>query len=212
MHCLKRFTAEARSAQPQLDSLLLAIAAEFGRVDVAGCSAAIDLVASRIANEASGAHGIEDRAEAVARGFSRAGFCTADRISPGDALFPNVLARRRGHPLLLTAVCTEASRRAGIQARPVRACAGYVVGLWGGDRALLVDPTGTQEGPPGSASWMCPHEVAFLALGELSNLFALHGRLPAAIRASQLRAELPVRGEARRWIGIETAGLQARLN
>jgi hypothetical protein len=207
-----QFTAEAARAHPHLDSLLLAIAAEFGRVDIAGCAAALDLIANRIASEVSGADGIELRAEAVARGFARVGFRVADRVSPQDALLPDVLVRRRGHPLMLTAVCTEASRRAGIDARPARACAGYLVGLWEGDRALLVDPAGTHEGPPGSVSWMCAHEVAFLALGELSSLFALHGRLPAAIRASQLRADLPVRGEAREWIGVETAGLQARLN
>jgi hypothetical protein len=59
---------------------------------------------------------------------------------------------------------------------------------------------------------MCAHEVAFAALGELSRLLALHGRIESAIRASQLRADLPVRGEARQWVGFETQALRARFN
>jgi transglutaminase-like putative cysteine protease len=208
----KRFTAEAARAEPQLDSMLLAVAAEFERVDVPCCAAELDRVAERISQETAETADIELRAEGIARAVARAGYRAANQVSPEDALLPDVLARRRGHPLILTAACVAASRLAGIDARPVRACAGYLVGVSDRDRTLLVDPAGNHEGPPGSASWMCAHEVAFEALGELSHLFALHGRIEAAIRASKLRADLPVRGEARQWVGFQTQALRARLN
>jgi Transglutaminase-like superfamily len=212
MESSKRFTAEAARAEPKLDSILLAVAAEFERVDLAGSVAELERLAARISLETDETGDVELRAEGIARAVAQAGYRAVNRVSPEDALLPHVLVRRRGHPLILTAVCAAACRLAGIDARPVRACAGYLVGVSDRDRTLLVDPAGNHEGPPGSASWMCAHEVAFEALGELSHLFALHGRIEAAIRASKLRADLPVRGEARQWVGFQTQALRARLN
>ena len=59
---------------------------------------------------------------------------------------------------------------------------------------------------------MCAHEVAFAVLGELSRLFALHGRIPAAMRAARMRSALPVPARVQAQIEFETKALQAQLN
>jgi hypothetical protein len=59
MESRKRFTVEAARAEPQLDSLLLAVAAEFERVDVAGCIGALEELAKRISQETAGTERIE---------------------------------------------------------------------------------------------------------------------------------------------------------
>lgn len=56
------------------------------------------------------------------------------------------------------------------------------------------------------------HEVAFAALGELSRLLAMHGRLGHVIHAAELRTALPVAPDCKRRIEFETAALRAQLN
>jgi regulator of sirC expression with transglutaminase-like and TPR domain len=198
------------AAEP--DALLLAAAAEFVPVDARRTERKLDDLAATLLRTLPPGDDAEDQAEAllgVVRGYR---LRVAESVSPVNALLPDVIERRVGHPLLLAAICAEAGRRAGIDAAPVEAGNGHLVGVRAGERAVVIDPGGGRPQPPGEVRWLCSHEVTFASLGELSRLYAMHGRIPEAIRAARMRAELPVPARIQAQIDFEANALQAQLN
>ena len=192
--------------------MLLAAAAEFAPVDTLDVERRLDRLAAALLRTQVRGGDPEDHAEALLAVVRRHRLRSAESVTPNDALVHEVLRRRVGHPLVLAAICAAVGRRAGIDTAPVEADNGHLVGVRTGDRAVVIDPGGERPHPPGQVRWMCAHEVAFAALSELSRLYALHGRIPEAMRAARMRAVLPVPARIQAQIEFEAKALQAQLN
>lgn len=206
------FASQAQSPAVELDSLLLAVAHEHGPVDFIAAWAELDRLAAALRGHRARGDRLDEQAEALVDLFRREGFRAARAVSPEDALLDAVLRRREGHPLLIASICAAVAGRAGLRAAPIRSAEDALVGITDGERALAIDPTGRCDSAPGRAHWLCPHEVAFFVLDELSGLLALHGRVEEAIHAGRLRLELPVSVQVRERVEFEARALRARLN
>jgi regulator of sirC expression with transglutaminase-like and TPR domain len=139
---------------------------------------------------------------------------------PENSMLDRVLSRRRGLPILLAVVYVETARRAGIPLAGVGLPGHFVVGHFGADPPLLLDPfSGGQpaEGPGGEAGrqlvrpWS-NHETVLRMLNNLTATFSARADFPSAIRAAELRLALPVPVPARAALELELRSLRANLN
>ncbi len=101
----------ASTADPPLDELLLAMAAEFGPVDADSALHRLDHLAAGIDPLAIGARAELAALVDVLDGFVEMPF---DGRDPADLMLDIVLEQRRGASLLLDVVRHEVARRAGI--------------------------------------------------------------------------------------------------
>lgn len=203
-------TASMPEATPE--GLLVALAAEFGPVDARAVERELDRLASALLHAQVRGRTAEDHAEALLGVVRTRRLRSSESVTPDDVLLPEVLVRRVGHPLLLAAIAAAIGRRAGLDTTVVETDGGHLVCVGAGGRTVVADPAGQCVRPPRNARRLCAHEVAFAALGELSRLFALHGRIAPAIRAARLRAALPVPACVHAQIDFEAGALQAQLN
>lgn len=161
---------------------------------------------------------------AEARGIAillgdRHGFAgdTARYDDPRNSMLDRVLARRRGLPILLSAVYVEVARRAGVPIAGVGLPGHYVCGHFGAEPALLLDPFagGVPLAAPGSAPLVRPwtaHETAMRMLNNLVGSYERRGQVPLALRAAELRLLLPCDDPLRDVLERELAQIRARLN
>jgi regulator of sirC expression with transglutaminase-like and TPR domain len=212
------FAAVAARAAPGLDDLALALAAEFRAVDADGARARLDDLAAQVP-EGAAARPPAAQAAALAELLgAREGFAGARARydHPDHSMLDLVLERRRGLPILLSVVYVEVARRAGIALAGVGLPGHYVVGHFGAQPPLLLDPFGggaPVHGAPAHAvrPWSA-HETALRMLNTLVGAFERRAHLGPAIRAAELRLELPVPEEHRDLLETELRGLRARLN
>ena len=128
-----------------------------------------------------------------------------------------VLARRRGLPILLSVIYIEAARRAAIPIAGVGLPGHFVVGHFGTDPPVLLDPFagGCLIGTGALRNVVRPWRADEIALRMLNNLVAAYGRrgdLGAAIKAARLRLVLPASASQRDLLQAELQAMQARLN
>ncbi len=128
-----------------------------------------------------------------------------------------VLERRRGLPILLSVVYVEVGRRAGIPLRGVGLPGHYVVGHFGAEPPLLLDPFGGGALLPwsGAREALRPWSAHMTALRMLNNLVGAYEArfdLGHAIRAAELRLVLPLEGHTREGLAVELRALRAQLN
>jgi regulator of sirC expression with transglutaminase-like and TPR domain len=215
------FAQLAREPDPPLGALALALAAEFHEVDVAGAIAALDALGRDVAAAASRTDGTPAaQARAVAGVIGGAHGFAGDREQydhPDNSMLDVVLARRRGLPIVLSVVYVEAARRAGIPLAGVGLPGHFVVGHFGADPPILLDPfaggAGVDGEPPDEL--VRPWHAAQIAMRMLNNLvgsYARRGDLGAAIRAGDLRLALPAEESFREGLRAELRAMQARLN
>jgi regulator of sirC expression with transglutaminase-like and TPR domain len=215
------FAALARSPDPPLDALALALAAEFRAVDAPAALAVLDGLGARLADEVAAAEdgpGAEVEACAALLG-RRCGFAgdTEHYDEPRNSMLDVVLERRRGLPILLSVVYVEVARRAGVPLAGVGLPGHFVVGHFGATPALLLDPFagGTPiHGPrpePLVRPWRA-HEIAMRMLNNLVPAFRRRGDLAGALRAAELRLALPAGAHERDHMRTELARLRANLN
>jgi regulator of sirC expression with transglutaminase-like and TPR domain len=126
-----------------------------------------------------------------------------------------VLARCRGLPILLSVVYVEAARRAGIELRGVGLPGHFVVGHFGADPPLLLDPFAgggrIDARSPQIRPWRT-HEIAMRMLNNLVAAYQRRGHLGSAILAATMRLALPAEQPERDVVQAELRALQARLN
>ena len=216
------FSELARSSDPPLDRLALAMAVELrgSGVGVEAALATLDELGAELAGvlAGSGERSPEGDLAAAAQVLSeRHGFHgeATDYDHPDRSMLDLVLERRVGLPILLSAVYVEVGRRAGVELAGVGLPGHYVVGHFGGTPAALADPfNGGRPLPPALApSLVRPwssHETALRMLNNLVGAYTGRYEIGLAIRAAELR--LAVAGGDREALELELRSLQARLN
>jgi regulator of sirC expression with transglutaminase-like and TPR domain len=137
--------------------------------------------------------------------------------NPDNSMLDLVLARRRGLPILLSVVYVEVARRAGIPLRGVGLPGHFVVGHFGCDPPMLLDPFngGDPIDPPSADASLRPwssHEIAWRMLNNLLGAYQRRGDLSSAIRAGEMRLLLPIAGPLRDAMNRELQALRAHLN
>jgi regulator of sirC expression with transglutaminase-like and TPR domain len=192
------------------------MAAEFRQVDAAGALAELDRLAAEVA---VGEGGPREEVEAVRAVLGRRNGFLGDREEydhPDNSMLDIVLARRRGLPILLSVVYVEVARRASINLEGVGLPGHYVVGHFGQTRPLLIDPFGGGNqleiaAATGIRPWGA-HETVLRMLNNLVGSYLRRADLARAIRAAELRHELPLGQSKATALTAELRSLRARLN
>lgn len=218
---LPAFAELAAAPDATIDLLALAAAAEFRAVDVATAIASLDTLGADVSAAAQRTTGSPQEVMAACGEVLGAvhGF-EGDRRQyddPQNSMLDLVLRRRRGLPILLSVVYIAAARRAGIALSGVGLPGHFVVGHFGADTPLLLDPF--HRGRPMSAAvapaalrpWL-PDEIAMRMLNNLVSSYTKRGDLAHAIRAAELRLLLPAPETLRDALATELRTLQVRLN
>jgi len=205
------------------DQLALALAAEFRDVDENAALARLDELAADVADAAAARDELDALGEVLGarHGFAGAG---DEYDHPDNSMLDLVLERRRGLPIALSVVYVETARRAGIALEGVGLPGHYVVGQFpaGGGRPVLLDPfaggvrlaaadvgAGPELGP--LRPWGA-HETALRMLNNLVGSYTRRNDLGRAIRAAELRLELPLQRGLAATLAAELRALRARLN
>ncbi|HEV2770448.1 MAG TPA: transglutaminase-like domain-containing protein [Solirubrobacteraceae bacterium] len=218
---LPSFAELAAAADPPLDALALALAAEFRDVDAGEALGRLDQLGTELAQAAAQTPATplaQARACAHLLG-GRYGFA-GERTRydhPDNSMLDVVLTTRRGLPILLSVVYAEVARRAGIPLAGVGLPGHFVVGHFGAGAPVLLDPfaggaTVTTEADPSLLRPWRAHEIAMRMLNNLLAAFQRRADLGAAIRAAELRVALPTEASLRPTLLAELRGLRARLN
>lgn len=215
---LPAFSELAAMGDPPLDLLALAIAAEFRPVDAGSAFSKLDALGEEIAALEAVGPDAEVAAVVTVLGarHSYAGE-TANYDDPRNSMLDLVLERRRGLPILLSVLYVEAASRGGITLSGVGLPGHFVVGHFGVDPPLLVDPfaRGRPVGDKVPRNRLGPWSAPDIGMRMLNNLVPAllrRGDIGAAIRAAQMRLELPSDAALREAMELEARRLQARLN
>jgi regulator of sirC expression with transglutaminase-like and TPR domain len=218
---LSPFTELARRPDAGMDVLALALAAEFRTVDAAAALADLDALGGELRALVSAGDGTaagETRACVELLG-GRHGF-VGDRErydDPENSMLDVVLTRRRGLPIVLSVVYVEVARRAGVPLAGVGLPGHYVVGHFGAEPPVVIDPFAGGEPvevrypDPLVRPWT-PHETAMRMLNNLVGSFQRRGNIGAAIRAAELRVALPAEDALAESLRADLRAMQARLN
>ena len=209
------FSVLAAQPEPPLDELALALAAELRETDAAGAIEELDRLGEELRPAAGGDPASEVRALRGLLGEQH-GFA-GDREQydhPDNSMLDLVLERRRGLPILLSVVYVEVARRAGVALAGVGLPGHFVAGHFGAEPPLLLDPFGggaAVEAGEGVRPWSAP-ETAVRMLNNLTASYRRRADLARAIRAAEMRLELPVEEAYRAPFETELRALRARLN
>lgn len=210
------FSIRAADPAPAPAELLLSMAAEFHPVHYEVVDRTLEQLADRLRRARAGAHWRTAATEGeilAATGDLR----PARDDAPEAFMLDAVLARGKGHPLVIAVVAQEAGRRAGLPLAILGNRDTCVVGDIRFEPAVLVDPARRAswpclDSPPRAVKPQCPHEIAFAVLMWLTGAYALRGDVGRAIQATDLRLALSMSERVRRAVELERHGLEALLN
>lgn len=210
------FSVLAADPAAPVEELALAIAGAFRTVEADAVRDELDVLGNEVAARRGRGHP-EGDVDALASVLGELhGFAgdEEDYDHPHNSFLDLVLARRRGLPILLSVVYVACASRAGIPLAGVGLPGHFVVGHLGTTPPLLIDPFagGARTRAPGPVPAWSAHATALRMLNNLVASLTRRGDLLAAIRAANLRLELPVEGAERERLSCEALGLQARLN
>ena len=160
------FTAISHEACPALAETLLAVVAAWRPVDHLVLDGQLDQMSRAL-------FGAEHDGRARARTLAA---CLTRELKPDAAsvegLWLNeVVATRRGHPVLIAALAAELGRRAGWEITVCSTPTAWYAGLLDGDVLWLVEPTGAPAGVPTTVRRHCAHEIAYVVLTGLAERF-----------------------------------------
>jgi hypothetical protein len=202
--------AASQSCPPHAD-LVTALAAEFRPVDLPAVEAALD----GLAIELAGACAVRpaDQLDVLTRAMAAFEALEAP-LDPPALLIDVVLARLAGHATTLAVVAAEAGRRAGFELGVAGDGMGGHVVAHAHAGAVVFDPAlgAVRSIPDDGLSWRCAHQVAFALLREHIDRALRVGDIAGALRAAELRLELPMEGWALDRLERELRTLRARLN
>jgi hypothetical protein len=160
------FTAISHEACPSLAETLLAVVAAWRPVDHVGLDGQLDQMARAL---------FAAPPDGRARARALAGLLTRE-LRPDarsvDALWlDEVLATRRGHPVLIAALAAELGRRACWATSVCSTPMAWYAGLVDGEVLWLIEPTGAPGGVPAVVRRHCAHELAYVVLTGLAERF-----------------------------------------
>lgn len=211
------FAVLAARSEPPMDELALALAAQFRETDDAGALARLDELAAEVADaDEGGGDGLDALAGVLGR---RHGFAGDPKHydDPRNSMLDIVLERRAGLPILLSIVYVEVARRAGLALSGVGLPGHFVVGRLQPPPVLLDPFAGGVRIDPADLDlehvrpWG-PHETALRMLNNLVGAYTRRHDLARAIRAAEMRLELPADEATAEALGAELRALRARLN
>jgi hypothetical protein len=207
------FSLAAGLSCPSPADLAAALAAEFHAVDEVAIDDAIDEVACALA----GARGASapDQLDALTRGM--AAFEALTVPLEARAVHIDVALRRTaGHPTTLAVIGAEAAQRAGLDLAIAAAGRHHVVAHRQHGVQVAYDPSTARVRHirPGvqAPTWRCSHQVAYALLQEHLDRALRAGDLAGALRAADMRLELPLDPTMRAKLELERKMLGARLN
>jgi hypothetical protein len=180
------FLGIARQRRPDLDELLLALAAHFRPVDRRHALERLDEYSRHLFG--LGALHAEGQAGCVLHALRHEiGLQAAGCEDPEHLMLDRVLDRRRGHPLLLTAIAVELARRAGVRAA-VCSSPEHWYAAFGGEHVALVEISAgaAPHAPPATVQHHCAHDVGVRTLSRLCRAYHAGARGNDAARAAML--------------------------
>jgi regulator of sirC expression with transglutaminase-like and TPR domain len=211
------FAELAATRDPPLDLLALALAAEFREVDEQRVLRALDGFSEEVA--AWGARTPLEQVTALSSVLGEAHGFAGDKEEydhPDNSMLDLVVERRRGLPILLSVVYVEVARRARIPLAGVGLPGHFVVGHAGASPPLLLDPfnggAAIEATPDATLPWTGSVDVAMRMLNNLVGSLHRRGDLGGAIRAAEMRLQLPAPDPLRDTLRAEARALRARLN
>jgi Transglutaminase-like superfamily len=218
---LPSFADLAAAPETTLDVIALGLAAEFREVDAAAAMAELDGLGEQLSRAAAACGG-----DPVALSVACAQLLGVEHRFAGDredyddpenSMLDAVLARRRGLPILLSVVYVEVARRAGIALVGVGLPGHFVVGHFGTEPPVLLDPFSggaavEGEFPRALVRPWGVHETAMRMLNNLVGSYQRRGDLGGALRAATMRMALPAAQPEREILRAELRAMQARLN
>jgi regulator of sirC expression with transglutaminase-like and TPR domain len=194
-----------------LESVALAMAAEFRPVESGRTEARLDLIAAELGC-LSGLP-VEERARAMLAFLDeRVGLRARTDRDPEALMLDRAIDERCGHPYALALIHAAVGRRCGLELFPVLAGRALLLADRGGDRTVVIDPLPGGRTLSCNPGWICPHVVAVMLLDAVGSRYLERGDIARAIRAGELRLELPLDSEARQRHEHELRGLRAHLN
>src|SRR3712207_3216914 len=128
---LPSFAELAAAADPPLDALTLALAAEFRVVDADEALGTLDALGAEVSRAVAGMADPDAEARACGEILGDGHGFVGDRERydhPDNSMLDLVLRRRRGLPIVLSVVYVEVGRRAGIALSGVGLPGHFVVG------------------------------------------------------------------------------------
>lgn len=138
-------------------------------------------------------------------------------ISPDDLRVDRVLERGAGHPLALTAIALDISRRAGLDLGVAAHGGGHVVA-----HRRVAEPMGLDFGrdgedriralPIGPLAWRSPHELGSEIVAELVERGVRGGDIGLALRAAEATFTMPLDPGAAQAARVRLGALRATLN
>ena len=214
------FRELAAQRSPPLEEVALALASEFRSVNEHAARAELDRLGVELAEMAEHAGSPVAQAEACRHVLGqREGFSGErdDYDNPDNSMLDLVLERRRGLPILLSIVYVAVAERSAIDLAGVGLPGHYVVGHFGAEPPLLLDPFNggvlvETDAPPEVVRRWSAHETALRMLTNLVGSYARRADLGSAIRAADLRLALPLSEDVRQPLEVELRSLRARLN
>jgi regulator of sirC expression with transglutaminase-like and TPR domain len=217
---LPSFAELGSTPDATIDVLSLALAAEFRTIDASAALAQLDALGAELSHAAGQMSEIKELASACSRVLGGTHGFAGDRERydhPDNSMLDVVLSRRRGLPISLSVVYIEVARRATIQLAGVGLPGHFVVGHFGVDPPLLIDPFGGGQTievdvPVEMLRPWRPHEIAMRMLNNLVASFHRRGDLGGAIDAARMRLMLPAEGSLHDALEAELRALRARLN
>jgi hypothetical protein len=202
---------------PPQGGLALALAAEFHAADLEAAEAALGELSDGMA-PARGLPAHEQLAHCARETAAR----LVARVRPGaveDLLLDRVLAQGVGDPVCWAIACVQAARRAGIPLGIVADEDEHVlVAHRQLETRLVVEPQSPDVPidagrlPAGELTWRCAHETALMLLDRIVTRASRTGRMHDALRAAELRLELPLDDATLALLREEREGIAARLN
>jgi hypothetical protein len=211
------FARLAADGCPSHVALALSLAAEFHEADEAGAQTVLAALADALAplRDASPLEQLAGAGEIV-------GARVGARVRPGrleDLLLDRVLVTGAGDPVCWAVICAHAAEQAGIPLGIVADEEEHVlVAHRGLQTPHVIEPLApsvpieAERLPAGDLSWRCSHQVALMLLDRILARAQRAGRHGDALRAAQLRLELPLDEHTIDALRDDADGVAARLN
>jgi hypothetical protein len=211
------FARMAADGCPSHAALALALAAEFHDADEGAAASVLTALTRELAplREASPLEQLAGAGELV-------GARIGARVRPGhieDLLLDRVLVTGAGDPVCWAIICAQAAEGAGIPLGIVADEEQHVL-VAHSDLAApyVIEPMApmsvidARQLPAGDLTWRCSHQVALMLLDRIVVRAQRAGRHGDAVRAAQLRLELPLDDDTIDDLRDDADGVQARLN